>query len=199
MKDNLPQIPRIETWFPKSIYIVDNVCVNLLKNLKAQIQNNDIQTKRSQTLNVDSTHLVNNLLHKTEVFCDLKNSIEYHARLFLEYMGYNSEYVSKCDVVNMWYNISNKNDFLFPHTHPGSILAGAYYVESIEENNIIFYDDMTSSYEPPTNITNLSMTTCNYPCVPGRLLLFRSNLLHGTPKQINEGQKIVISFNINKF
>ena len=61
MKDNLPQIPRIETWFPKSIYIVDNVCVNLLGDLKAQIQNNDIQTKRSQTLNVDSTHLVNNL------------------------------------------------------------------------------------------------------------------------------------------
>ena len=33
-------------------------------------------------------------------------------------------------------------------------------------------------------------------CKPGRLLLFKSSLEHGTPKQKN-GEKIVVSFNIN--
>jgi hypothetical protein len=33
--------------------------------------------------------------------------------------------------------------------------------------------------------------------VPGRLLLFKSDLMHGTDKQ-GAGEKIVVSFNISK-
>ena len=191
--------PKIETWFPKLIYLVDKVCLNLLSNIEANIKKDNTKTKRTQTLNVDSTHLINRSLHTQKQYKLLVTEIESHSRIFLTNMGYNDEYVSKCFISSMWYNISNKDDFLFPHTHPGSILAGAFYVKTIEENNIIFYDDLTTSYEPPSEITNLSMTTCTYPCIPGRLLLFRSNFIHATPKQIGEGEKIVISFNINYF
>lgn len=191
--------PRIETWFPKLIYLVDGVCLNVLSSIEANIKKDSTKTKRTQTLNVDSTHLINRSLHTNKQYKLLVNEIENHSRIFLKNMGYSDEYISKCSISSMWYNISNKDDFLFPHTHPGSILAGAFYVKTIQENNIIFYDDLTNLYEPPSEITNLSMTTCTYPCVPGRLLLFRSNFLHATPKQLEDGEKIVISFNINYF
>ena len=190
--------PVIETWFPKLIYVVDGVCNDRIPSYEKEIKKSINKTKRTATLNVNSSHLINRSLQKNKIFFDLTTRIEYHARMFLGNLGYDIEYTKTCCVVNMWYNISNKNDFLFPHAHPGSILAGAYYVKTSEENNIIFYDDMTIPYEPPSKITPLSMTTCNYSCVSGRLLLFRSNFLHSTPIQIDEGEKIVISFNINK-
>jgi uncharacterized protein (TIGR02466 family) len=192
-------LPRIETWFPKLIYLVDGICLNLLSKFENNIKKDNTKTKRSQTLNVDSTHLINRLLHQQDEYKILVNEIESHSRIFLSNMGYSDKYVSKCFISSMWYNISNKDDFLFPHTHPGSIMSGAFYVKTVKENSVIFYDDLTSSYEPPSEITNLSMTTCTYPCIPGRLILFRSNFIHATPKQLEDGEKIVISFNINYF
>ena len=190
-------LPRIETWFPKSIYLVDDVCKNNLLEMEKYIKKSSIQTKRTENFNVDSTHLTNRNLNKNKIFLNLVNQIEDHSRIFLSHMGYSNDYILKCNISNMWYNISNKDDYLFPHAHPGSILAGVFYIKTIEENNIIFYDDLTTNYEPPSEITNLSMTTCSYPCIPGRLLIFRSNFLHATPKQKQKGEKIAISFNLN--
>lgn len=194
---NLSLEPRIETWFPKSIYIIDQVCINEIGDYENEIKQNKIETKRTKTLNVDSTHLKFRNLHTIKIFSKLVKEIEKNSRMFLNYMGYSENYVNHCGVVDMWYNISNSGDFLFPHTHPGSILAGVYYVKATENNKIIFYDNH-NNYEPPENITNLSMTTCEYTCVPGRLLLFRSDFVHATPKQDEIGEKIAISFNINK-
>ncbi len=190
--------PRIETWFPKLIYVVDDICKNNLKSYEKEIKKIKNETVRTPSFNVDSSHLKDRKLHTNKVFKNLSMEIETHSRLFLSYMGYSENYIKKCCIDDMWFNISNKGDFLFPHTHPGSILAGAFYVKTTENNVITFYDDSNNTYEPPENITNLSMTKCEYQCIPGRLLLFRSNFIHSTPKQELEGEKIVISFNINK-
>ena len=53
-------------------------------------------------------------------------------------------------------------------------------------------------FEPPKYNNPLNWSTTNYPCVPARLLMFRSNMIHGTTRQEEEGEKIVISFNIVK-
>ena len=189
--------PKIETWFPKLIYIADNVCIDIVDKLESKIKQSDHKKVRTKNFNVDSTHLTSRSIHKNKTFFPLVTEIEHHSKIFLECMGYETQYTSNCRIENMWYNISDKDDFLFPHTHPGCILSGAFYVKTVKENEIIFYDDLTNPYEPPTAVTNLSMTTCKYSCIPGRLLLFRSNFLHATPKQLEEGEKIVISFNIN--
>lgn len=189
--------PRIETWFPKLIYLIDDICANELNLYEDHIKKNKIKTKRTQILNVDSTHLHYRKLHTVKIFSNLVKEVEKHSRLFLQYIGYDANYTKKCKISDMWYNVSNKDDFLFPHTHPGSILAGVFYVKTVENNKIIFYDNNVN-YEPPANITNLSMTTCEYQCIPGRLLLFRSDFTHATPKQDITGEKIAISFNINR-
>lgn len=189
--------PRIETWFPKLIYLVDDICINELGIYTKEIKKNKIKTKRTQILNVDSTHVNFRQLHTIKLFSNLVEQIENNSRLFLSYIGYSDDYIKKCCVVDMWYNVSNKGDYLFPHTHPGSILAGVFYVKTAVNNKIIFYDT-NNNYEPPENITNLSMTTCEYQCIPGRLLLFRSDFTHATPKQDVDGEKIAISFNISR-
>ena len=77
-------------------------------------------------------------------------------------------------------------------------MSGAYYVKTIEENSITFYDQINPSFEPPKYNNPLNWSTTNYACVPARLLMFRSNFIHGTSRQEGEGEKIVISFNIVK-
>ena len=188
--------PRIETWFPKTIYVRDGICTDLLSELEKKSKEYD--TKRTGSFNVNSSHLTNRMLQKEEHFSDLSNAILENVKIYLGYLGYCDDYIAECFVGNMWCNTSDKGDYLFPHSHPGCILAGAFYVKTNEENQIIFYDTISPAFEPPKYDNPLNWSTTRYDCVPGRLIMFRSNMIHGTPCQMEEGEKIVISFNIVK-
>ena len=84
--------------------------------------------------------------------------------------------------------ISSKTDSLAKHIHPGSIVSGAFYVESSPTDHIYFYrtDDMIL---PPNNHNKYSTKYVSYPCTPNQLILFKSNLNHSTGAQ-KEGKKI---------
>jgi uncharacterized protein (TIGR02466 family) len=97
----------------------------------------------------------------------------------------------------MWSNVSGKGGYNFPHTHPGSILSGAYYINTIPENKLVFFDDYIN-VEMPTNVDTSTYDHIAYDCIPGRLVMFRSDLAHGNPPQQDDGEKIVISFNIGR-
>jgi len=190
------QPPRIETWFPKTVYIRDEVCLDLLPELEKKCK--ELETERTKAFQVNSSHLTNRLLQKEEVFSELSSVIMENFAFYMDRLGYCDNYISECFIGNMWTNISNKGDFLFPHSHPGCIMSGAYYVKTIEENSITFYDEINPPFEPPKYNNPLNWSTTNYPCIPARLLMFRSNLIHGTIRQEEEGEKIVISYNIVK-
>ena len=62
-------------------------------------------------------------------------------------------------------------------------------------DRIKFYN--TPSMLPePTTYTRYNAQFAEYSCVPGSLLMFTSDMMHGTDKQIGE-EKIAISFNLN--
>lgn len=189
--------PRIETWFPKTIFVRDNVCPEILNNLEESVKSLS-ETKRTGSFNVDSSHLTNRMMQKEKYFDELSESILNNNKIYLTNLGYCEDFISDCFIGNMWYNVSNKGDYLFPHSHPGCIVAGAFYVKTVEENNIIFYDTINPSFEPPKYDNPLNWATAKYSCIPGRLLLFRGDMIHGTPCQNTDGEKIVISFNIVK-
>ena len=48
----------------------------------------------------------------------------------------------------------------------------------------------------PTEYNQYNAQFAEYACIPGALMMFTSDLLHGTDKQIGE-EKIAISFNMN--
>lgn len=181
--------------FPQSVYIEDNVRMDLLKDLEESVKSKSKDTKRSAVLNTDSSHLVDRKLHLNEPFSHLSQEIIKHCKEYMRAYGYSEYAIKSLLMLDMWFNISGKGDFNFPHIHPGSFLSGAYYVKSIPENHLIFSEDKKNIYEEPERFNELSAPFFPVPCIPGRLVIFHGDMRHGTPAQQNEGEKIVISFN----
>lgn len=190
---------NIRAVFPKHIYHLDNVCIDHLDMFRKRIL--EIQSesgvKSNKLLNVKSTHLTNMMLHTDPVFAPLVNQINESAMEFGTYLGYLPETIFRLHIGNMWANTSGKGGYNFPHTHSGSILSGAFYINAIPENKIIFFDDYINT-EMPTNVDVDTFDHVTYDCTPGRLVMFKSDLAHGNPPQQDDGEKIVISFNIGR-
>lgn len=182
--------------FPKCYYVRDNVCDDLLPEFTSVVGTLKTKTARTVNFNVNSSHSFENKLYKIKPFDILSKEIMISAREYMLTYGYPHHRIDNAFIQTMWFNVSNKGDFLFPHAHPGSFLSGAYYIKTTPENHILFHDEQKNFYEDPENINDLSTTVQVVKCTPGRLLLFSSDFQHSTPLQINDGEKIVISFNI---
>lgn len=187
---------KIETWFPTSIYIYENLLsLNYLNDIYKHIINlsKTLKLKRTSDLEVDSTHTITNLINDIN-FNLLKKCLLEHCKVYAFELGYSKDIIDNFFVNQIWFNISKKGDFLMKHIHPGSIISGAFYIKSNEEDRIRFYAEK-SSILTPVNFNNLSYEYCDYKCSVNSLLLFKSDLYHSTNKAKTE--KIVISFNIN--
>ena len=185
---------RIDTWFPKSIYVVENFNIGNIRLYEKEIKKLKSNKKRNDYIQVDSSHQIDSL-HKKEIFINLFNDIKKHILTFLKNLGYDDSTLLKMDFNESWYNISKPGDYLIKHIHPNSIISGAYYLKSNKNDFITFFDN-DNMILSPINYNELSYEYCSYECTPGKLLLFKSNLNHSTNKQIGK-EKIVISFNFN--
>ena len=184
----------IEKWFPTSIYIKDleydtDTMATLLKSIKFKSGRSKFLSRDSY---IDDQKHNEEPLYKDINFKPLFDDILEHAKYYLNKLGY--ENLNNIVYTNTWFNVYNKGDFVHKHIHQNSILSGAFYVKSDENDFITFYakDDAICV---PDNKTELSYDNCNYKCKTGRLLLFKSSTAHSTNKQ-EDGEKIVISFNI---
>ena len=191
--------PQIHKWFPKPIYVVDDVLIDYLSAYEGRIQElfKTIGASTNGILSVDSTHKTNDQLHLDPVFQTLINAIYEHAYNFLVLLGYSNEFIDTIDITNMWANISHKDDFIFPHVHSDSLISGAFYIKKYAGSKIKFFNDVTSMMPKPSTFNELNYEYCDYDCNPGRMLLFKSDFLHATERQ-TDGEKIVISFNLGK-
>jgi len=186
----------IETWFPKTLYVCNELHIEQLplyrKEILQLIKNKSIRT---DTKYVETTHgitesdLVNNL-----IFNDLKSSILFHSNQYLEMLGYDIP----IKIETMWANLSKKGDYLFPHNHPNSLLSGAFYVSANNEKDVIkFYNNINDMFPTVANdkFNQFNYQTCTHQCIPGKLIIFRSDFVHGCPA-LEGDEKIVVSFNI---
>lgn len=187
---------RIETWFPKSIYIADKFREDLISDLEKEIRSSSIETSKNRTLSVESTHTTDRKLHHKKIFKELSDDILQHVKQYAISLGYCQEFADRCYMADMWYNVSKKGDYIFPHSHPGAFFSGAFYIKTAPDNTIMFYDNLDKYVELPHNPNEISYSNAAYDCIPSRLLIFRSNFVHGVPLQESEGEKIVISFNV---
>jgi uncharacterized protein (TIGR02466 family) len=188
----------ISNIFPTPIYYsLDTFSENideLEKKILSLKDNND--TVRTSTLNVDSSHLtvpnLNKLGHPFNIFAD---EIERHLLLFTKRLGISP----KLKISNMWFNISDRGDFNFPHSHPGSIISGVFYVKSNGNSDLRFYNNhyLVSNFisSDDDKVNEMSYYIWDIPCARGKLLMWPSHIIHGNPMQTEEGQKIAVSFN----
>ena len=89
-----------------------------------------------------------------------------------------------------------ENDFNFPHCHPDGLISGAYYITAPSNSTITFFNNITSMLTSADTLNELSYDTCSYDCIENRLILFKSDFIHGNLRQ-GPGEKIVVSFNIS--
>lgn len=187
----------IQTWFPKLIFRSENLLesqyLSEITTLTTKIVN---QKNISDTaLNVNSTHLTNNLINYIE-YNILSEKILRAAVGFGEALGYCSKtQMQDIKISNMWANASSEGDFIFPHIHTASEISGVYYLESPDDAIITFYDNIYNMSKDAINSTVFNARYTQYPCTKNSLLLFKSNMLHGNEKQ-PPGNKLAISFNI---
>jgi len=183
----------IHYWFPKTIYYKNNIQIENLHVYRNFILNNICVDKFQKTdlKKVNSSHKVFDALHKKNIFNTLSKIIIEECYSYLNDLGFlNREiYIDK-----MWTNVSGNGDYIFPHNHNGSFISGVFYVSSNPENKIKFFNMPTMFPDPDVwNINNYQY--CEYSCIPGTLLLFQSDFIHGTGSQIGD-EKISLSFNI---
>ena len=180
--------------FPKPILFQPNILNENLETYETEIKTavSKIGSVRDSMLNVDSTHKIRNNIFEVARLKDLRQAIFFHAKNFVEAIGYKKTESLHFD--NVWANISKEGDYLFPHLHNGSLISGVYYVKCDMRDRIKFFNSPTMLPEP-TEYNQFSSQFVEHSCIPGSLMIFPSDMLHGTEKQIG-GEKIAISFNM---
>lgn len=189
---------NIEEIFPKPVMVVDNICIDQLTQFENIIH--DIMQKKGTVSTefqyVNSTHNTMCDLYSVVQFEPLVKEIQNYAYIFLEKLGYSEQSISTMRMKQLWANSSTQGNYLFPHIHSNSVISGAYYVKASSTDCIQFYDNVTDTTLVPDNPTSINQRSVDYACRPGRLLMFKSNMLHGTTVKKDISEKIVMSFNI---
>ena len=189
----------LEYWSPKIIGYVDNpnhkkidtklikVCNNLQKKIK---KGGDywISNKIYNTLN-------NYNIHKDKNFKTLYDWIFQCVIEYANKLKYKPDF--KC--VGSWFNVYKKNDYQEFHTHSMSSLSAVYFLKSDSEKSSKIYfkvrRDNTLSDPVITSSDSIDYPLVWYKAVPGRLLIFKSNLPHSVAMSNEDDTRISLAFN----
>ena len=186
----------IETWFPKSIYYKDGICIDKLDQWKEDVLN----FFKGKTLKLDSDKKVFSSYGQVKFITRniqgmdvLEDMVLNHAHVFLKELGYSF----KLELGTCWVNLCQKGDYFFPHVHTDSILSGVFYVCASETDYLTFYSD-EDYFSPADQVSLLSLRQTSYHCTPSRLLLFKSDIKHGFVGRESDAPKISIAFNLKR-
>lgn len=93
---------------------------------------------------------------------------------------------------NMWFNLNRKGNYNLEHTHPGCLLAGVFYLSVPKKAGpIVFFDPSShSSSEIDENCIE------EYVPQPGEMLLFPAYLPHRVDPNLDDDQRVSLSFNL---
>jgi len=126
------------------------------------------------------------------------NEIEKHCSIFA------GSFINKerQEIDNMWFNINKYKDSIKRHSHPMAMISGVYYVKAPENCGSITFihpaTDVLSYYNTPirhSEWNQYNAETWWKPAVEKRLYLFPSWLNHYVDPNLNQKERISISFN----
>lgn len=180
---------------PKVVYEATDICTEHLDEFEQEIKSLKDKSTTTPYFRVNTSHNVIKTLHRIPPFKILTSEINYHIAKFLTEYGYSERLANATKVDMMWFNIGTKGNYLFPHIHPGSFISGVFYVKTMPENVIHFYDPNKSPFAEAIDVNEYSSSTFTLRCRKSSLYMFHSDLHHATPYQEEEGEKIIISFN----
>jgi len=190
-----------EHWSPKIISYIDNpnhkkLEKNLIKfcldyqNKTKQNQGNWISKETYNTLNKFNLHEDK----KFKILFDwVSNNVSEYAKKL--------NYESKFNCVESWFNIYNKYDYQEFHTHSTHTLSAVYFLKSNPKKSAkIFFkvkEDQTFNDLIVKSFDRFNSSTVSYEAVPGRLLIFKSNLPHCVERSEEDNTRISLAFNFS--
>jgi len=102
-------------------------------------------------------------------------------------------------ISNYWFNINRKGGMNASHTHPRSVLSGAFYINSNEKDGEIIFErgDNAQCYLPDglNNGNFYTSVTYVYPPKINRLYIFGSWMTHWVRPNTTNSDRISLSFN----
>ena len=82
----------------------------------------------------------------------------------------------------MWGNLLNEGADHSPHTHSNNILSGVYYLKVPNNSGELYFPQLKQSFMPNDN----------------QLVLFNGSTRHGVKENLNDEERICVSFNIKE-
>lgn len=193
----LPQ-PKLDILFPKHVYRIEGLFLEQLPDFENTCRDIiDVSgTVREGEWQVQTTNQTNNQVLNDPRLDNLRATILEYAREFMREMNYHEDYINNSDFVDSFTNLSFKGDHLYPHTHGLCLVAGVFYIKAPAGAQVWFFDDIPKiERHYKSSCPSTAHESYAYDCIPGTLLLFKSDLAHGNKSQ-PEGDKVVISFKI---
>ena len=187
---------KIDTWFPTSIAIVENIISkkehNFLKNKLLKLNketahpqwHSDVKTsygKYDLTLDKDFANLIEQTRLQTLDF----------ARIMGSYDG--------CKVKKSWYTIYKEGDFQEYHEHDNSIFSSVYCFTNPKNSGQLIFKNPVKDMLPMGRVkpNKHSFYNVMYNLKPGQLIIFRSFLDHSVSLCKNKTPRITMACNIS--
>jgi len=192
---------EIHNWFPSAVGIADNKDNDKIKNslIKHCISLSKKKEKGGKDWVANSTY---NTLNTYNIVNDEKFNLL--NKWVLEKINNYKNELSILNNLKMetgWFNIYKKNDYQEFHDHGEHSLSAVYFLKSDPKKDakLIFKNPIPNSYNMPEyTFINFSKKAI-YDPVPGRLIIFPSNLEHCVEQQKTNNIRISIAYNFNKY
>jgi hypothetical protein len=196
---------NIDKWFPTVVSCIDDNLIEELNRYREYCEEftNDIPTNRPFT-GSQLTSTFNQSLPQYDRpiendirFKELFDLILEKGTMFAEFLGYKYD----LRISHAWINKIEAHDYHELHNHAlggDALISGVFYI-SAPDSAVIRFKDAMDSYSPvpPTAYTPYNNKHARYACVPGRLLLFRSDVLHGYDSHNSDEIKFSIAFDLS--
>ena len=188
---------NIKELFKEPIYIVDGVLNNKLSSLHKNCKDiADTYQSYSDKWNPGTAFVsISKDIqpHKDDVgFGEVTDIMFTHAKQFMDDLGFSYHQKKKLFVTRSWFNISYKEDYLERHVHPGTLFSAVFYIETGIDDKILFVRNAYEMMDRPNNMNEWSETVRYFDCIPGRLILFKGNVMHGVNKQVGGIRNVIV-------
>jgi len=199
---------KTELIFPTPIWKFDNVGIDRksLSDFVYHVKDEDPEGRQASNGGGWQSHDFTDPVIDDNPLRYIRDAIMERAYAAADEFGFD-DYTLK--MLNMWININNKGDFNHLHTHPGGVLAGAYYLKlpnccygHLSFIRDLNYTQMKEYWGEGDNVYRWEhMNETEHDVFPeeDQLVIFPSWLQHSVGKSAGDGDRISISFNITAF
>lgn len=122
----------------------------------------------------------------------LQESINQHFKIV-----FNTSNKVSLKVTQSWLTLTRKGESHHSHVHPNSVLSGALYINTANEDGINFYREQRASWFELLREQETYHNAYRYfiPVSIGDILLFPSDLHHGVREVVDDIERVSLSFN----